>query len=75
MAKKPLPYKWRQKVKQTLEKQGVKLDTQQIYDITRGRSTDEVLTKKVISAMNKVKKQDQAKKQKIASLVAKKQIA
>jgi hypothetical protein len=70
MAKKPLPYKWRQKVKQALEKQGVKLETQQIYDITRGRSTNEVLTKKVMRAVNTVSKEHQVKKQKIASLTA-----
>jgi hypothetical protein len=72
MAKLPLPYKWREIVKQALELQGFTLTPKQISDIKQGKYIDEVLTKKVMEQVKLLSTEYRKKKNRIARLTAKK---
>jgi hypothetical protein len=66
---KRLPYGWKPKVQQILSGKGTELKLHQINDILQGKNSDPVLTKKVATALKKVKADDAKKKARIRKAI------
>jgi hypothetical protein len=66
---KRLPYGWKPKVQQILSGKGTELKLHQINDIYQGKNSDPVLTKKVFTALRKVKGDEKKKKARIRKAI------
>jgi hypothetical protein len=54
-----LPYGWRKKVAQSLTQQGLRMSSQQVADVLRGRSSNLDKYNKVVAARKKIARQHQ----------------